>query len=96
MEDRKPEHGYFSQHVEEAIRSGWIHIYYMPVIRTITGQITSFECLARWKDPVYGLVMPGMFIRNLSRAGRRPSSILQPLRMPALISGSGGRTARRR
>jgi two-component system cell cycle response regulator len=70
MEDRKPEHGYFSQHVEEAIRSGWIHIYYMPVIRTITGQITSFECLARWKDPVYGLVMPGMFIPELEQSGK--------------------------
>lgn len=53
---------YVIEHIDEAIEKEDIKIYYQPIIRTITGEICEKEALARWDDPVYGLLMPEQFI----------------------------------
>ena len=52
---------------EEALTQGWIQPYYQPVIRTISGQLCSFEALARWIDPEYGPLRPDIFIPVLEQ-----------------------------
>ena len=59
---------YIVSHIEEAIEKGWIKPYYQPVIRTLTGKLCGFEALARWEDPVYGLLSPAAFIPALEEA----------------------------
>ncbi len=53
---------YILRHLDQAIAERRIQVYYQPVIRTLTGRLCSAEALARWNDPVYGLMSPGEFI----------------------------------
>ena len=53
---------------EAALRSGAIQPYYQPVIRTLSRQLCSFEVLARWKDPLRGVIYPDQFIPVLEKA----------------------------
>lgn len=53
---------YIISHIDEAIEKGWITLYFQPVIRTLSGKICSGEALARWNDPVYGMISPGEFV----------------------------------
>lgn len=59
---------YILDHFDKALEQGFIQVYYQPVIRTITGQLCSFEALARWVDPVRGLLRPDQFIPVLEEA----------------------------
>lgn len=43
--------------IKEAINRGYIQPYYQPVIRTISRKLCSFEALARWIDPDYGMIL---------------------------------------
>ncbi|MEE3362500.1 MAG: EAL domain-containing protein, partial [Anaerovoracaceae bacterium] len=54
-------------HFHEAMREGWIQPYYQPVVRGINGRVCSFEALARWNDPEYGVISPADFISILER-----------------------------
>ena len=49
------------------MQSGWVRVYYQPILRTGTEKITILEALARWVDPVRGVISPGQFIPVLSR-----------------------------
>lgn len=51
-----------------ALEKGHIKVYYQPVIRAMTGKICGVEALARWEDPVYGRLMPNVFIPVLEQA----------------------------
>ena len=53
---------YILSHFDDALNRRYIQVYYQPVIRTISGQLCSFEALARWQDPVRGLLRPDQFI----------------------------------
>lgn len=53
---------YVLENIEKAIQSGWIRVYYQPVMRTMTERLCGMEALARWEDPVYGMMSPGLFI----------------------------------
>jgi EAL domain-containing protein (putative c-di-GMP-specific phosphodiesterase class I)/GGDEF domain-containing protein len=55
---------------EKALKNGWIHIYYQPIIRTMTKTVCSCEALARWADPEYGMISPGQFIPVLEETGQ--------------------------
>ena len=57
-------------HIETAIREGWIHIFYQPVIRALTGKLCGVEALARWEDPERGSLSPAAFIPALEEAGK--------------------------
>ena len=48
---------------------GWISPYFQPIIRTITNSFAGAEALARWEDPVFGLLMPGTFVPILEQKG---------------------------
>lgn len=45
---------YVAKNIDTAIETGWVKVYYQPVIRTLTGQLCGAESLARWIDPVHG------------------------------------------
>ena len=61
---------YILDNFDSALENGRIQVYYQPVIRTISGQLCSFEALARWVDPERGLLSPDAFIPVLEEAGR--------------------------
>ena len=59
---------YVATSIDTAINRGWIKVYYQPIIRSLTGQLCSFEALARWDDPARGLLPPAQFIAPLEEA----------------------------
>ncbi len=60
---------YVAEHISEAIEKEEIKIYYQPIIRTLTGEVCGNEALARWDDPVHGLLEPESFIPVLEERG---------------------------
>lgn len=44
-------------------------LHYQPLVNTVTGRITGFECLIRWQDPETELVPPGRFIPMAEESG---------------------------
>ena len=53
---------YLLDHIDQAIEEGEIQVYYQPVVRSLTGELTSLEALVRWKSKRYGFLSPGLFI----------------------------------
>lgn len=68
--ERDKRNRYIVQNVDKAIENGYVKVYYQPIIRTITGNISSFEALSRWDDPTYGHLNPGEFIDILEEWGK--------------------------
>ena len=58
---------YIVNNFESALEKGYVKAYYQPVIRTLTERICSVEALARWQDPVVGLLSPFLFINVLEK-----------------------------
>lgn len=58
---------YIVNNFESALEKGYVKAYYQPVIRTLTERICSVEALARWQDPVAGLLSPFLFINVLEK-----------------------------
>ena len=58
---------YIVSNFDKALSEGYIRAYYQPVIRTLTEKICSVEALARWQDPVMGLLSPFLFINVLEK-----------------------------
>lgn len=58
---------YIIQNFESALKNGHIKAYYQPVIRTLTGKVCGVEALARWEDPVAGILSPYLFINVLEK-----------------------------
>ncbi len=44
--------------------------HYQPIVDLVTGELTGFEALARWRHPVRGNVSPGEFIPVAESSGR--------------------------
>ena len=61
---------YIQANFEKAMDEQFIQAYYQPVIRTVSRQLCSFEALARWIDPVYGVIFPDEFIPVLEDRGQ--------------------------
>ena len=59
---------YIVNHIDEAIKNGYIKVYYQPVVRTITETFCGMEALARWVDPQYGFLNPTHFIGALEES----------------------------
>lgn len=57
--------GYVISHIGEAIEEGWIRAFYQPIIRATSGVLCGVEVLARWDDPVRGMLSPVDFIPSL-------------------------------
>ena len=49
---------YITNHFRKALDYHYIQAYYQPVIRTVSRRLCSFEALARWVDPEYGMIHP--------------------------------------
>ncbi len=61
---------YIVRNIDRAVNEGWIQAYYQPVIRTLTGELCGMEALARWVDPIYGLLPPIKFIAPLEKSNQ--------------------------
>ena len=59
---------YVLRHFSEALEKHYVKVYYQPVIRTLTGEVSGFEALARWEDPTLGMILPGVFVPVLEEA----------------------------
>lgn len=53
---------YIVEHIDSAIENGQLEVWYQPVIRTMTEEVSSFEALVRWNAPEYGMIFPSRFI----------------------------------
>ena len=58
---------YIIDSFDRAIQERWIKVYYQGISRTKTGKSTAYEALARWADPVRGVLSPGEFIPVLEK-----------------------------
>ncbi|MBR5341279.1 MAG: EAL domain-containing protein [Erysipelotrichaceae bacterium] len=58
---------YILDSFKTALEEHWIKVYYMPIMRLRNSKLTILEALARWIDPVRGIIMPNEFIYVLSR-----------------------------
>ena len=59
---------YVLSHIDRAIREKWIRVYYQPIVRAVNEKVCDEEALARWVDPVEGLLSPADFIPTLEDA----------------------------
>lgn len=59
---------YIDNHIEQAISGGRIEVWFQPVIRSLSGELSGFEALARWRDERNGMISPGVFIPALEKA----------------------------
>lgn len=53
----------------DAIAAGQIFLQYQPKVRVRQQEVVSAEALVRWRHPVRGLILPGMFIEAAERSG---------------------------
>lgn len=60
---------YLLNNFERALKEGWIEIYVQPVVRSSNGKVCEEEALARWEDPVLGVLNPFDFLPFLEEAG---------------------------
>ena len=59
---------YVVRHIDEAIANGYIKAYYQPVVWSENKELCGCEALARWIDPRYGFMNPGIFVGALEDA----------------------------
>lgn len=53
---------YIIDNIDKAIEEKWIKVYYQPIVRAANGKVCDEEALARWVDPVKGMLSPADFI----------------------------------
>lgn len=58
---------YIVENIDRAIEGGWIKVYYHALYRVENQKIAAFEALARWVDPVRGIISPAEFIPALQK-----------------------------
>lgn len=58
---------YLIETFETALERQYIQPWYQPVVRTLSRRMCSMEALARWVDPVRGLIGPDRFIPVLEK-----------------------------
>ncbi len=66
LESRKE---YLLDNFERALKEEWIEVYIQPVVRSSNGRVCKEEALARWDDPVFGVLNPNDFVPVLEDAG---------------------------
>lgn len=58
---------YIVEHIEDAITQGDIEIYYQPIVRTLTGEIVSYEALTRWHNVHNKTLKPSEYVPILEK-----------------------------
>lgn len=66
-EDQFSNQRYIVENFDRALKNGWIKVYYQAIARTKTGKGAATEALARWVDPVRGILPPNEFIPILEK-----------------------------
>lgn len=56
---------YVIDNFENAFKQRYFRVFYQNKVRTLTGKICGYEALARWQDPVMGLISPAVFVEVL-------------------------------
>ena len=69
LQDAADKRQYILSNLDRALAEKWVKVYYQPIVRAITGKVCDEEALARWIDPVKGLLSPADFIPTLEDAG---------------------------
>ena len=62
MHDDTTKAQYVATHIDEAIENGYIKAYFQPVVWSKGRELCGVEALARWIDPKYGFLSPGVFV----------------------------------
>lgn len=62
LREKSRNEAYVLNHLDEAIENNYIRPYYMPIVRSMTNEVCGEEALARWIDPVYGIIQPSKFV----------------------------------
>ncbi len=68
MRDEEDLYQYIIANIDRAIEEQWITVYYQPIVRAVNGKVCDEEALARWVDPVRGLLQPSAFIPVLEES----------------------------
>ena len=68
MEEQRSLQTYILTNFYHALENKWIEVWYQPEIRAATREVCGFEALARWRDPVRGIISPAAFIPVLENA----------------------------
>ncbi len=58
---------YIIENFDQAIKNGWIKVFYQAIYRVENEKIAVFEALARWVDPVRGTISPAEVIPALQQ-----------------------------
>jgi len=66
-DDRYWKERYIIENFDRALENQWIKVYYQGITRVCSRKIASFEALARWVDPVRGIISPADFIPTLQQ-----------------------------
>ena len=56
---------YVIDNFEDAFKKHYFKVYYQKEVRALTGKVCGYEALARWIDPIYGMISPGVFVEVL-------------------------------
>lgn len=59
---------YITKNLDKALEEGWVKLYLQPIVGLLTGSVVRYEALARWQDPVKGLLSPISFIGALEES----------------------------
>ncbi len=62
LEDELHRKHYIAANIDRAVEDGYIKVFYQPIVRLEDGKLCDLEALARWDDPVYGMLSPAVFI----------------------------------
>ncbi len=60
---------YLLENFDRALKEEWIEVYIQPVVRSSNGRVCEEEALARWDDPVLGVLNPDDVVPVLEEAG---------------------------
>lgn len=58
---------YIVENFDKALENHWFKVYYQGISETQTGHGVALEALARWVDPIRGIISPAAFIPVLSK-----------------------------
>jgi diguanylate cyclase (GGDEF)-like protein len=56
---------YVIDNFENAFKNKYFKVYYQKEVRALTGKVCGYEALARWQDPVMGIISPAIFVEVL-------------------------------
>ncbi len=62
MDDTFIKRQYIVNNIDKAVANDYIKVFYQPIVDAKTGIKCGYEALARWQDPTYGMLSPGIFI----------------------------------